>query len=187
LELRDRETEGRTRRVAEMTVNLACSMGISRDKLVHIRRGALLHDIGKMGIPDRILQKPGPLTEEEWEIMRLHPFYGYEMLVHIAYLQPALDIPYCHHEHWDGTGYPRGLKGEQIPLSARIFSVVDGWDALSSNRVYRAAWPEKDVLDYIRSQAGKQFDPKVDESIFNADIMIGAIYNFTLNKEMHIQ
>jgi len=114
LELRDRETEGRTRRVAEITVNLACSMGISRDKLVHIRRGALLPDIGKMGIPDRILQKPGPLTEV-WEIMRLHPFYGYEMLVHIAYLQPALDIPYCHHEHWDGTGYPRGLKGEADP------------------------------------------------------------------------
>ncbi|MCR4433167.1 MAG: GAF domain-containing protein [Caldiserica bacterium] len=163
LDLRDKETEGHTQRVTELTLRLAREMGISDEELIHLRRGALLHDIGKMGIPDHILLKPGPLTEEEWEIMRKHPQYAYEMLSPIEYLRPALDIPYCHHEKWDGTGYPRGLKGEQIPLAARIFAVVDVWDALTSDRPYRGAWPKEKALEYIREQSGKHFDPKVVE------------------------
>ncbi len=161
LDLRDKETEGHTQRVTQMTLNLGGAMGMSDAELVHVRRGALLHDIGKMGIPDVILLKPGPLTEEEWEIMRKHPVYAYEMLYPIEYLRPALDIPYCHHEKWDGTGYPRGLKGEQIPLAARIFAVVDVWDALTSDRPYRPAWSRQAALEYIREQNGKHFDPEV--------------------------
>ncbi|MEA2575068.1 MAG: hypothetical protein QOH93_2366, partial [Chloroflexia bacterium] len=141
LDLRDKETEGHTQRVTEMAVRLARALGVRENALVHLRRGALLHDIGKMGIPDSILLKPGPLTDEEWVIMKRHPVYAHELLSPIDFLRPALDVPYCHHEKWDGTGYPRGLKGEQIPLSARIFAVVDVWDALSSNRPYRGAWP----------------------------------------------
>ena len=163
LELRDQETEGHTRRVTEMTLRLARAMGIGEAELVHIRRGALLHDMGKMGIPDGILLKPGPLTGEEWAIMRMHPQYAYDMLSPIAYLRPALDIPYCHHEKWDGTGYPRGLKDEQIPLAARVFAVVDVWDALNSDRPYRKAWQEDKVREYVRQQAGKHFDPQVVE------------------------
>ncbi len=163
LELRDAETEGHSERVTEMTLRLAQTMGISGDKLIHIRHGALLHDIGKMGIPDSILYKPGPLTEEEWEIMRRHPVYAYQLLSPIPYLRPALDIPYCHHERWQGQGYPRGLQGEQIPLAARIFAVVDVWDALSKDRPYRKAWPHEKVRQYLREQAGIQFDPKVVE------------------------
>jgi len=170
LDLRDKETEGHSRRVTEITVRLARAMGLSDAELVHVRRGALLHDIGKMGIPDRILLKPGPLTEEEWTTMRRHPVYVYEMLSSIAYLRPALDIPYCHHEKWDGTGYPRGLKGEQIPPAARIFAVVDVWDALSSERSYRSAWPEDKVCEYIREQAGKHFDPKVAEVFLEMEL-----------------
>ena len=161
LDMRDKETEGHSQRVTEMTIKIAKAMGISETELVHIRRGALLHDIGKMGIPDSILLKPGPLTDEEWEIMYKHPVYAYEMLSSIAFLRPALDIPYYHHEKWDGTGYPRGLKGEQIPLSARIFALVDVRDALNSERPYRPAWPEGKVYEYIREHAGKHFDPKV--------------------------
>ena len=131
---------------------------------MHIRRGALLHDIGKMGIPDDILRKPGPLTDEEEELMRQHPVYAYEMLWPIVYLRPALDIPYCHHERWDGTGYPRNLQGEQIPLAARIFAVVDVWDALLSNRPYRSGWSEEKVKAYIREQTGTHFDPQVVEA-----------------------
>lgn len=136
-------------------------MGILRDKLIHIYRGALLHDIGKMGVPDIILHKPGALDEQEWEIMRQHPTFAYEMLASIEYLQPALDISLCHHEKWDGSGYPRGLHGEQIPLSARIFAIVDVWDALSSERPYRPAWPADKVISYIREQAGSHFDPSI--------------------------
>ena len=161
LDLRDRETEGHTKRVTRKTMQLARVMGLTEEKLVHIQRGALLHDIGKMGIPDSILMKPAPLTEDEWVIMRRHPVYAYEWLSPISYLRPALDIPYCHHEKWDGTGYPRGLKGEEIPLAARIFSVVDVWDALRFDRPYRAAWSEEKVRDYIRSLSGIHFDPQV--------------------------
>ncbi|MCJ7625569.1 MAG: PAS domain S-box protein [Anaerolineaceae bacterium] len=161
LELRDQETEGHSRRVVTLTLKLARALDIREDELIHVRRGALLHDIGKMGIPDRILQKPGPLDEVEWEIMRHHPLYAYEWLSSIQYLQPALDIPYCHHEKWNGSGYPRGLKGEEIPLTARIFAVVDVWDALLSKRPYRDAWPEEKVRSYIQEQAGSHFDPEV--------------------------
>jgi HD-GYP domain-containing protein (c-di-GMP phosphodiesterase class II) len=164
LDLRDRETEGHTRRVTEMAVRLAQAMGVSDTELVHVRRGALLHDIGKMGIPDAILLKPGPLTDEEWAVMRRHPEYAYNMLAPITYLRPALDIPYCHHEKWDGTGYPRGLKGKQIPLAARIFAVADVWDALRSDRPYRPAWPEDKVREHIRSLAGTHLDPQAVET-----------------------
>ncbi len=166
LDMRDRETEGHTQRVTEMSVNLARSMGINENEIFHIRRGALLHDIGKMGIPDNILNKSSPLNENEERIMRQHPVFAYELLWPIAFLRPAIDIPYCHHERWDGTGYPRGLKGEQIPLSARIFAVVDVWDALRSDRPYRKAWSEEDARKYIFRQTGKHFDPKVVESFF---------------------
>jgi putative nucleotidyltransferase with HDIG domain len=167
LDMRDGETEEHTQRVTELTLRLAASLGVGEDDLVHITRGALLHDIGKMAIPDSILHKPEPLTEEEWEIMRKHPVYAYDLLSPISYLQPALDIPYYHHEHWDGNGYPRGLKGKEIPLSARIFAVVDVYDALRSKRPYRAAWDEGKVLRYIHAQSGKQFDPEIVEAFLN--------------------
>ncbi len=170
MDLRDKETEGHTLRVTEMTERLARVMGISEEELVHVRRGALLHDIGKMGVPDSILLKPGPLTDEEWATMRKHPQHAYDMLSPIAYLHLALDIPYCHHEKWDGAGYPRGLKGEQIPFAARIFAVADVWDALRSDRPYRKGWPEEQVREYIREQAGKHFDPKVAEVFLELDI-----------------
>jgi len=136
-------------------------MGISEDELMHVRRSALLHDIGKMAVPDSILQKPGPLTEAEWDIMRKHPQFAIEMLKPIEYLRPALVIPLNHHERWDGTGYPRGIKGEEIPLAARIFAVIDVWDALSSDRPYRKAWPYEKIVEYMREQSGTHFDPKV--------------------------
>ncbi len=160
LDLRDRETEGHTKRVTELTLRLSRAMGLEEADLAHIRRGAILHDIGKMAIPDSILLKPAPLTEEEWVIMRRHPVYAYEMLSPIDYLRPALDIPYCHHEKWDGTGYPRQLRGEQIPPAARIFAVVDVWDALRSGRPYRAAWSQDKVLAHIRSLSGTYFDSR---------------------------
>jgi PAS domain S-box-containing protein/putative nucleotidyltransferase with HDIG domain len=163
LDLRDKETEGHTQRVAETTLKLARAMGFSEAALVHIRRGALLHDIGKMAVPDKILNKPARLDEDEWEIIRKHPVYAQELLSPITYLRSALDIPYCHHEKWDGTGYPQGLRGEQIPLAARIFAVVDVWDALSYDRVYHQGWEPQQVLDYIRSQSGIHFDPQVVE------------------------
>jgi putative nucleotidyltransferase with HDIG domain len=166
LDLRDKETEGHTQRVTELTNRLARAMGIRDAELVHIRRGALLHDIGKMGVPDQILFKPGKLSDEEWVIMRKHPQLAYDMLLPIAYLRPALDIPYCHHEKWDGTGYPRGLKGEKIPIAARLFAIVDVWDALTSDRPYEQCWPEEKVLKYIRSLSGKQFDPAIVELFF---------------------
>ncbi|MGQ0649674.1 MAG: HD domain-containing phosphohydrolase [Gemmatimonadaceae bacterium] len=166
LDLRDKETEGHTQRVTEMTLILARLAGIRDAELVHVRRGALLHDIGKMGIPDDILLKPDRLTDDEWAVMRKHPEYAVALLSPIDYLRPALDIPYCHHEKWDGSGYPRGLKGEQIPLSARLFSVVDVWDALRSDRPYRAGWPEEHVLDHIRAGSGTHFDPQAVDLFF---------------------
>ncbi|MEK6753101.1 MAG: GAF domain-containing protein [Chloroflexota bacterium] len=163
LDLRDKETEGHTRRVTELTMTLAKVVGIHDNELQHIRRGALLHDIGKMGVSDKILLKKGALTQKEWEAMRLHPTLALQMLQPIAYLRQALDIPCCHHEKWNGTGYPRGLKGEQIPLVARIFAVVDVWDALTSSRPYRKAWTKKKALAYIKKQSGKHFDPQLVE------------------------
>ena len=161
LELRDRETEGHTRRVTELTMQLARYIGIPDEEHINIYRGVLLHDIGKMGVPDQILRKTGSLTDSEWDEMRKHPEYAFNLLAPIPYLRPALDIPYCHHEHWDGSGYPRGLQGEQIPFSARIFSIVDIWDALLSDRPYRKAWPEKKVIEYLKEISGKTLDPKV--------------------------
>jgi PAS domain S-box-containing protein len=161
MDLRDKETEGHTKRVADMTIMLTQAMGIKDPEAVNIRRGALLHDIGKMGVPDHILLKVGELTKKEWVIMQKHPKFAYEMLLPIAYLRQALDIPYCHHEKWDGTGYPQGLKGEQIPRVARIFAIVDVWDALTSDRPYRKKWSKKKALAYIHSQSGKYFDPQV--------------------------
>jgi response regulator RpfG family c-di-GMP phosphodiesterase len=161
LDLRDRETEGHSRRVTDMTLGLARSLGMGQDQLVHIRRGALLHDIGKLGIPDGILLKPGPLDDDEWQTMRLHPRYAFEWLSPITYLRPALEIPHCHHERWDGMGYPRGLKGEEIPLAARIFAAVDVLDALSHDRPYRKAWPAAQVHSHIRSLAGTHLDERV--------------------------
>ena len=161
LELRDQETEGHTRRVVQMMVDLANIMGIGEDEMENVRRGALLHDIGKMGIPDSVLLKPGTLNERELEIMRRHAEYAYELLKPIEYLRLSLDIPYCHHEKWDGSGYPRGLKGEEIPLVARIFALVDVWDALTSDRPYRKAWSIEQTLKYIKEQSGKHFDPRI--------------------------
>ncbi len=166
MDLRDKETEGHTQRVTQLSEKLAKIAGIRQDELIQIRRGSLLHDIGKLGVPDSILLTPNKLTDEEWEVMRKHPQYAYEMILPIEYLRPALDIPYCHHEKWDGTGYPRGLKGEEIPLSARIFAIVDVWDALTSDRPYRAAWDKQKTLQYINEQSGKHFDPHIVE-LFN--------------------
>lgn len=161
LDLRDHETEGHTQRVTELTLRLAHHLGVRGSDLIHIRRGALLHDIGKMGIPDAILLKPGPLTEDEWAIMRRHPVYAYDLLAPIPFLRPALTIPYYHHERWNGSGYPHGLCGSDIPWAARIFAVVDVWDALCSDRPYRAAWPPDEVRAYIQAHAGIYFDPEV--------------------------
>jgi putative nucleotidyltransferase with HDIG domain len=161
LELRDMETEGHSRRVVDLTLKMARQMGISDREQAHVRRGALLHDIGKMGVPDAILQKPGKLNDEEWQIMHQHPVYAFDWLSSIKYLHLALDIPYCHHERWDGTGYPRGLRAEQIPLAARIFAIVDVWDALLSDRPYRKAWSEEKAIEHICEQSGKHFDPQV--------------------------
>lgn len=165
LDLRDKETEGHTQRVTETTLTLAHRMEYPKDDFLQLRYGALLHDIGKMGVPDNILLKPDKLTEEEWEIMRKHPVFAYELLSPIRYLKSAaLDIPYCHHEKWDGSGYPRGLKGTQIPMAARIFAVVDVWDAITSNRPYRSAWSREQALKYIRDESGRHFDPQVVEA-----------------------
>lgn len=163
MDLRDRETEGHTQRVMKLTLELARSMGLDEAKLVHIRRGTLLHDIGKLGVPDHILFKTGDLTIEERQIIEQHVDFAYEMLAPISYLKPALNIPYFHHEKWDGTGYPLGLKHEQIPLEARIFALVDVWDALLSDRPYRKAWTREQTIEYIRAQSGTHFDPRVVE------------------------
>lgn len=171
LELRDNETEGHTQRVAVLTVKLARLFGLSDAELVQVRWGALLHDIGKMGIPDEILFKNDTLTEAEWAVMRKHTVYAYEMLSPICYLRSALDIPYAHHEKWDGTGYPLGLKGEQIPLVARIFAVVDVWDALRSDRLYRTSWSVKKVRSHLRSLSGTHFDPHVVKVCLASDVL----------------
>ncbi len=161
LDLKDEETKNHSQRVTEMTLRLAREMGVKDEALGHTRRGALLHDIGKMGIPDAILLKSDPLTEREWAVVHRHPRYAYDMLSPIDYLRPALAIPYCHHEKFDGSGYPRGLKGEHIPLTARIFAVVDVFDALTSDRPYRKAWSREEALDHIKQESGKHFDPQV--------------------------
>jgi PAS domain S-box-containing protein len=166
LDYRDKETEGHSRRVTDLTVRIAREMGISNEKLVHVRRGALLHDIGKLGVPDNILLKPGKLTDEEFETMKGHSEIAFSLLSPIEFLRPALDIPRFHHEKWDGSGYPLGLKGEEIPLFARMFAVADVWDALRSDRPYRPAWPEKRVREYMREKAGKDFDPVVVDLFF---------------------
>jgi putative nucleotidyltransferase with HDIG domain len=166
LDLRDRETKGHTQRVTSLTRVLASALGFKGTELDHVTRGALLHDIGKMGIPDSILLKPGDLTMEERERMKQHPVLAYEMLHPIQFLRPALDIPYCHHEKWDGTGYPRGLRGEEIPIKARIFSIVDVWDALTSDRPYRKAMDPVEVQHYIRGQSGIFFDARIVDVFF---------------------
>jgi len=164
LEMRDDETQEHALRVADLAVELGRAMGISGEGLVHLRRGALLHDIGKMVVPDAILRKPGPLTAEEWEVMRRHPENGRDFLRKVAYLEPALDVPFGHHERWDGTGYPRGQKGDEISLLARVFAVADAFDALTSDRPYRSAWPERKAIEYVRERAGTHFDPAVVEA-----------------------
>lgn len=162
LDLRDQETEGHTQRVTEMSLRLARSMNVfSDEELTYFRWGALLHDIGKMGVPDQILLKPEKLTEKEEAIMRMHPEFAFRLLNSITFLRRALDIPHYHHEWYDGTGYPEGLKGEQIPLAARIFAIVDVWDALCSDRPYREGWSDDKVIRYLKKQTGTQFDPKV--------------------------
>ncbi len=163
LELRDGNTEGHSQRVADLAVELAAAMGVRGEALVHIRRGAILHDIGKMAIPDSILKKTSTLTDTEWQVMKMHPVYSFDLLSQIEFLRPALEIPYAHHERWDGSGYPRGLRGEDIPLAARIFAVVDVWDALTDDRLYRPGWKDHEALEYIRSLSGVQFDPRVVE------------------------
>jgi len=163
LDLRDQQTEGHSLRVTQVTLRLARALGYDGDALVQIGRGALLHDIGNLVIPDRILLKPGPLTRGEREIMQRHPVLAHDLLRPIEFLREALDIPYCHHEKWDGSGYPRGLRGEQIPLPARLFAVVDVCDALASDRPYRRGWPPEDVDAYIWKDQGNHFDPRVAE------------------------
>ncbi len=163
LEMRDKETEGHCHRVMEMTLQMALVCGIQGERLEHIYRGALLHDIGKLAIPDSILMKPAPLNDAEWAMMKSHPTIAFQMLSTIPFLKPALEIPAHHHEWWNGKGYPRGLKGEEIPLAARIFSLADVWDALLSNRPYRKAWTREQAVDYLLEQRGKQFDPNITE------------------------
>ena len=161
MDLRDKETERHTQRVKDLSLALARLAGLPESELVHIRRGALLHDIGKLGVPDEILTKPGRLTDEEWVSMRKHPRLAYDLLQSIEYLRPALAIPYCHHEKWDGSGYPCQLKGEEIPLAARLFTIVDVWDAITNDRPYSKAWPLEEARAYIQNQSGSHFDPRV--------------------------
>jgi HD-GYP domain-containing protein (c-di-GMP phosphodiesterase class II) len=172
---RDVETGEHTRRVTTMTLRFACLWDLPREQLVHIRRGAQLHDIGKVGIPDAILHKNGSLTDEERAVMQMHPMYAYQLLHPIFDLRPALNIPYCHHEKWDGSGYPRGLKGSQIPFAARLFAIVDVWDALLSDRPYRAPWTRDQTIAYIRDQSGKHFDPAIVTSFGE---LLGSIDEF---------
>jgi response regulator RpfG family c-di-GMP phosphodiesterase len=167
LELRERETAGHSQRVVDLTIALARQLDFPELALPHIRRGALLHDIGKMGVPDRILLKDGPLNDDEWLVMRQHPIYAYQLLSRIPYLQPALDIPLYHHEKWSGGGYPKGLIGDKIPLGARIFALADVWDALTTDRPYRPAWSESKTLDYLQEQSGTHFDPMIVDAFLH--------------------
>lgn len=167
LDLRDRDTEGHTRRVTDITVRFAAIAGVSDSELIHIRRGATLHDIGKVAIPDEILFKPGPLNQDEWETMRKHPRYAVDLLTPIKYLEHAVEIPHWHHEKWDGTGYPDRIGGEEIPFSARLFALADVYDALTSDRPYRRAWQKQDALQYIENQSGRHFDPKLVPEFLN--------------------
>ena len=172
LEDRDLETKGHTYRVAGMAVRLASALGLRGEELLNVRRGAFLHDIGKLNIPDSILHKGGKLSEADVAVIRTHPKIAYDMLKCVGFPKPALEIPYCHHEKWNGTGYPRGLKGEQIPFSARLFAVVDVYDAMMSNRSYRAAMPREDVILCLRYQKGRHFEPKIVDvflSLIDAD------------------
>jgi HD-GYP domain-containing protein (c-di-GMP phosphodiesterase class II) len=177
MELSGKESGSHIRNVSAMTMRLAREIGIGANEIEHIRRGTVLHDIGMLGVPNHILLKPERLTEREWEIMRKHPQFAHDVLSAIDYLRPALDIPYCHHEKWDGSGYPRGLKETQIPIAARIFSVVDVWDALRSERPYRASWPDEMVWEHIRSQSGESFDPKVVDAFLR---LVGAREQYQL-------
>ena len=170
LDLREGEPLGHTHQVTEVAVNLAKVLGISPPDQTHIRQGALLHDIGKMGIPESILKKEGPLSKEEWTIVRISPQYAYDLLIPIVFLHAAIDIPYYHHEKWDGSGYPQGLKGDKIPLAARLFAVVHVWDALTSDRPYRKAWSESEANKYLRDQAGKHFDTVIINTFLDANI-----------------
>ena len=163
LDMRNKEAKGHTHRVMEMAVNMAKLLGMQKEELINIRRGALLHDFGNIAVPESILYKKGELTLEDWLSIHMHPYIAYELLAPIEFLKPALDIPYRHHEHWDGSGYPRGLKGEEIPLAARMFSVVDVYDSLTSDRPYRPAWSKKDAMNYLQDMAGQQFDPSAVE------------------------
>ncbi len=164
LEMRDNETKGHADRVVRLTMQLVARLGVPPEKWEHVRRGTLLHDIGKISVPDAVLQKPGPLTDDEWAVMKSHPQKAFDMLGAIDFLVPALEIPYCHHERWDGTGYPRGLSGEEIPLVARIFAVVDVYDALTSDRHYRRGWSHEEAIAHIREESGRHFDPAVVEA-----------------------
>ncbi len=170
LDLRDHKTEGNSRRVTEITVKLARMMGLGEHEIGSLSRGALLHDVGEIGIPDSILFKKGPLTATEWEVMRQHPKYAYDLLYPVPYLHTALDIPYCHHERWDGSGYPRGLRGEEIPLAARIFAIADVFDALTCDRPYRASWSKSKAIEYIYTKTGILFDPQVVKIFQNLDL-----------------
>ena len=161
LEYRDRETEGHSRRLVELSSRLAAALGLSEEEITYLRRGALLHDIGKLAIPDEILLKPGALNDVERKMLQQHPVLAKQMLSRVAFLQPSIEVAYSHHERWDGLGYPEGLKGEEIPFSARIFAIVDQWDALTSDRPYRQAWPREDVIAYLKENAGKIYDPEI--------------------------
>ncbi len=170
MDMRDQQSEGHTQRVAALTVRVGRAMGMPEDEVVHVHRGALLHDIGTILIPDGVLQKRGPLTDDEWQMVRRHPEYAHTLLSPISHLRPAIDIPYCHHEKWDGTGYPRQLKGDQIPLPARIFSIVDVWDALCSERPHRTAWTRDEAREYVADHVGKDFDPESAEIFLNLNL-----------------
>ncbi|HUI88423.1 MAG TPA: HD-GYP domain-containing protein [Anaerolineales bacterium] len=163
MEYRDRETAGHSRRLVELSIKLAQALGVGEEEQVQLRRGALLHDIGKLAIPDEILLKPSALTDDERKVIQKHPVYAKEMLSGTPFLQPALSVAYSHHEHWDGRGYPDGLKGDEIPLLARIFAVVDTWDALRSDRSYRLAWPPEEIVTYLKQNAGVIYDPHIVE------------------------